>query len=255
MEPDKYYENVENNLTQWSRKKKILVVSFICLAVAIIITGVILLIVFLSKPSKKNLVAGTNTSAKNTHDIDEDIPKSPGFAPPPYYSTIKPYDSGRNDAMNDIPKQTFTDQSVQTSYNKGYDEFMVYWNANHVKRESAMMTTGVIASLKGNPDESSSLSIRDKKPYIEGYNKTNEEILQMALSDGLNDVSYGSRSAGTGVFTIYIGNVIKNEYIRGNNVAKGAASGDLPNTDGFLPRVVEILQMAYDKGFSDGTAQ
>lgn len=250
-----YYENIENDIIPWSRKKEILVVSLICLVTAIIISGIILLIVFLHKSSKKHIVDVTDMNSKNTRNIDEDIPKSPGFAPPPYYSTLKPYDSGWYDAMNDIPKQTFTDESVQASYNKGYDEFMVYWDANRVQRESAMMTTGIIAALKGNSDESSPLPVRDKKPYIEGYNKTNEEILQMALSGGLNNVSYDSVGSGTGVFTIYIGNVIKNEYIRGNNVAKGITGGNLPNTDDFSPRVIEILQMAYDKGFSDGTSQ
>jgi len=230
-----FYVNTElpqSTETFWSKKEKNALIFAACVALTLLIVYCFSLLVYMIKQS---------INAKKSYHVDVNNIK-PNILP-------NMYTMGWNDAMNDKARQ-----SSSPSYNKGYDEFMAYWDANHIQRESGMMTTGIIAALKGNPDESSSLVVRDKTPYIEGYNKTNEEILQVALSGGLNNVSYDSVSAGTGVFTVYIGDVFKNEYTRGYNVAKNITV-NISISYKFPPRVIEIMKMAYDKGFSDGTTQ
>lgn len=194
--------DLKSYFLEFSTTKKIAIGASVGLLIALLITGIILLVYFLVKRSRKNsdikkVDVNTSTDANSRAKSDE----------------IAHWRSeGRSDFMNNKSKRTLDNLDIQAAYNSGWDEMSDLWNINKTILENQHKMSGMVDMLDGLPDRSSDLFVKYQIPYKEGYTMSDENIISDALAGKLNGYNYYN----SGGFAISVGAILKNEYSRGN---------------------------------------
>jgi len=238
--------DLKSYISSLSYTKKVAIGFSVFLAIALLITGIVLLIFFMKKSTKnpKNETSPPKNVIQTVDNKQQEEWQNMGFT----------------DFMNNRPKQTFDDLNMQNNYNIGWNEISNIWNINQSVFENQQKINGMSDMLNGLPDRSSELFVKYQMPYREGYSMSNETIISDALTGKLDKYNYYNY----GVFTVSFGSVFKSEYSRGYDEAKGYnynftqpvnASGPFEN--GYFkkslmsPKMLEITDVLYKKGQND----
>lgn len=283
--------HLKNQFENLSTAKKTLLISASLFALAILITGIVLLIYFLTKKTDKSNSKTQNdittlqkSSPTNSNSSSTSSPtSSPANSDPKNTTNVtkgpvkideslirtKYINMGYDDAFYNQPKQILniapyaSEVNPQIYYDEGWNKFMAYWDLNQTKIENETKLEGIKFAILGLDGLIDQRPIRYQKPFADGYYMSDNDIIKEAFSGNLDQLPAGYTNVYIGSSIMispkgFIGILIKNAYVYGKNDGQGVSADPLYRVDGILrydeshtERVKRLQKIAYDSGFEN----
>ena len=281
--------DLKNQFENLSTAKKTLLISAFVFALAILITGIVLLIYFLTKKADKSNSKTQNdvttqqksgptnsspTSSPTSSPANSDPKNTPSVTEGPVkidesLIRTKYINMGYDDAFNKKTKQILdiapyaSEVNPQIYYDEGWNKFMAYWDLNQTKIENETKLEGIKFAIMGLDGLIDQRPIRYQKPFADGYYMSDDGIIKEAFSGNLDKLPAGYTTVYIGSSFMmspkgFIGILIKNAYVYGKNDGQSVSADPLYRVGGILryddshtERVKLLQKMAYDSGFEN----